>query len=216
MGGLLSGRRGWRRTIEGTSAIRLDVNAIMRAVRPGMFPAVAACGWHSRAGGLAGARITLRLDDRLGSAQLDYWANHPARRIGPSLQTLIMESTPCRFGGKRWWWVCPVTGRRCAVLFLPNGGDRFLSRQGWRLAYACQAETPLGRCHRRLRKLRGRMGGDIAALPESEPPPRPRWMREATYGRLVEAMEMEQGQLDAIWIAGLPRCLRLETTRAGD
>ena len=31
-----------------------------------------------------------------------------------------LETTPQPFGGRRWWFVCPRTGRRAAKLYLPT------------------------------------------------------------------------------------------------
>jgi hypothetical protein len=50
------------------------------------------------------------------------------------------------YGGRRWWFLCPRTGRRTTKLFLPNGGWHFWSRQAYGLGYACQRE---GRFDRR-------------------------------------------------------------------
>jgi hypothetical protein len=49
-------------------------------------------------------------------------------RTGSQHYPVSMVTTPCLFGGSRWWWVCPATGRRVGKLYLPNGGARFLSR----------------------------------------------------------------------------------------
>jgi hypothetical protein len=48
---------------------------------------------------------TTRLDGE--QRESDYW--------------IQLETTPQPFGGRRWWFVCPRTGRRAAKLYLPNG-----------------------------------------------------------------------------------------------
>jgi hypothetical protein len=205
MGGILSGRNGWRQTVEGTAALRLDINSLAAAVQQG--PWQATITWWEGKAPVARARITLLLEASHGLAQIDFRAAHPERRRAEKVQNVAVEASPCRFGGKRWWWVCPATGKRSCLLMLPKGGDRFLSRAGWRLAYASQAETALGRCHRRLRKLRQRMGGDTNALPTSPPPPRPKWMRQDTYARLTDALELEQSHMEELCLIILPRSL---------
>ena len=48
--------------------------------------------------------------------------------------SLGLESSPCRFGGLRWWWRCSC-GRRILKAYLPPGGSRFACRTCYRLTY---------------------------------------------------------------------------------
>ena len=128
MGGILSGRNGWRQTVEGTAALRLDINSLAAAVRQG--PWQATITWWEGEAPVARARITLLLETSHGLAQIDFRAARPERRMAEKVQNVAVEASPCRFGGKRWWWVCPATGKRSCLLMLPKGGDRFLSRAG--------------------------------------------------------------------------------------
>ena len=77
------------------------------------------------------------------------------------------------FGGRRWWFVCPRTGRRAAKLHLPNGAFTFASRQAYRLAYACQREPAHDRALRSAFKLRAKLGGDGGI---GDYFPKPKWM----------------------------------------
>ena len=70
--------------------------------------------------------------------------------------TVPLTWTTPRFGGLRWWFLCPSKWRRCCKLYLPNGGRRFLSRQAYRLRYACQVETRLARLQRQCRRSTAR------------------------------------------------------------
>ena len=51
-----------------------------------------------------------------------------------------LTSTPCRYGGKRWWFICPMSrngrycGRRVATLYL--GDELFACRHCYDLTYA--------------------------------------------------------------------------------
>ena len=67
-----------------------------------------------------------------------------------------LEASPMRFGGRRWWFVCPlvVNGRACnrraCKLYLPPGGRYFGCRTCHRLTYrsaqeAHQAERVFGK-----------------------------------------------------------------------
>jgi hypothetical protein len=94
-----------------------------------------------------------------------------------------LVTTPQPFGGRRWWFVCPRTGRRAAKLYLPNGAFTFASRQAYRLAYRSQRETPWDRALRRAFKLRDELGGHGGIGDYID---KPKWMRWATYDRKLE------------------------------
>lgn len=51
---------------------------------------------------------------------------------------VTLVSTPCRYGGKRWWFICPNTrcNRRNNVLY--SYGDYFVCRKCARLKYESQ------------------------------------------------------------------------------
>jgi len=226
MGGMGSGRHGGRATVEGCRSLRLDVNRVTRGVR-GHLRGLRdgeriqadpfAWSWtvHSEAEPWARVLITLTMDRWRGYARLQFDVDHWSRATGPQDQTVQMETTPCRFGGRRWWWVCPATGRRCSKLYLPNGGTRFLSRGpgAYRLAYASQNGGPLDRSHGRLARLHRKMGGDYGYA-DDPPPPRPKGMRRRTYDRLVAEWEAAIGRHEAIWLAGAERLLaRMQARR---
>ena len=42
--------------------------------------------------------------------------------------------TEVGFGGRRWWFSCPISGR-CATLYLPRGAQKFAAATTYRLAY---------------------------------------------------------------------------------
>ncbi len=101
---------------------------------------------------------------------------------------MALEAAPCRFGGVRWWWVCPATGRRTAKLYLPVGGSRFLSRQAYGLAYASQREDRVARAHRRAARVHQRLGGPCRSA-FGATPSKPKWMRRGTYERLAAELQ---------------------------
>ncbi|GAB6167484.1 hypothetical protein JCM19992_34840 [Thermostilla marina] len=68
------------------------------------------------------------------------WRDSENVRIPIHLQT-----TPAQFGGKRWWFTCPLIvgglacNRRCAKLYLPPGAKYFGCRKCHDLTYrSCQ------------------------------------------------------------------------------
>ena len=59
-------------------------------------------------------------------------------------------SVPCRFGGFRYWFICPLVrngtlcGRRVGALHLPPGGKHFGCRRCYQFAYRSQTEYRRG------------------------------------------------------------------------
>ena len=211
MGGYNSGRWGGQATVEGCRSLVLSVDRVMggydKALRkldlrapsddkPLNIP------WHPRRWTRSGesepwAEVELRLELRAhgGTAWLRYDIEHATRPTGPQHYSISMVATPCRFGGQRWWWICPATLRRVSKLYLPNGGQRFLSRGAYRLAYASQRQDPIGRMHDRSRKLYTRLGADYGGL-SPEWPPKPKGMHWRTYEAIRERLEMDAAGLD--------------------
>lgn len=108
-------------------------------------------------------------------------------------QRISLMSRPCRFGGRRWFAICPRTGRPVSKLHT-CGGVHFLSRQARGAAYASQKECPLDRLIRgRNRVLRKLKSDDV------DYQPKPKWMRWGTYERLQD----ELVDLDNAWAAGI-------------
>jgi hypothetical protein len=118
---------------------------------------------------------------RLRYAIRDYWTEEQ-HEIDDRIY--LAASRP-RFGGQRWWFVCPNENRRVRKLYLPLGARRFRSRHAYRLAYASQGEAAHDRATRRACKVRRRLGGDPMDIPYPE---KPRLMRWTTYARLLDKL----------------------------
>ena len=74
-------------------------------------------------------------------------------------QTIQLDYTPCNYGGKRTWFICPDCGRRCVVVYGVN--RTFLCRKCHGLTYSCQSETKYKRTMRRVKKLLKNLGTSI-------------------------------------------------------
>jgi len=96
-------------------------------------------------------------------------------------QTLRLAWTPCHYGGKRAWWLCPIPGcgRRVAVLY---AGSVLACRHCHQLAYKSQRETATGRAYRQANKLRARLGWVPGVINDTGG--KPKGMHWTTYGRL--------------------------------
>ena len=101
------------------------------------------------------------------------------------VQGIHVTWMPCRFGGRRPWFVCPVTscGRKCAKLYLGRGF--FACRKCHRLAYTSQTEPVGRRGLHKARKIRASLGGGANVFERF--PDRPKGMHLATYQRLRTA-----------------------------
>jgi hypothetical protein len=180
MGGHSSGRYRTRNRGAIEQTLRLDLAQLRRMgfVRPG--GAVSRLHYWTCRGERSGS-ISLKVDlTSLDDAHaiLTYSANDV-----PKVQRVQLAVAPCRFGGHRFYWVCPVTGRRCTVL--AYGAGRFASRQAQRLTYWSQSEDALDRLRRARDKAEARVWG-------KDGQPRPRGAnRERLVQRWIE--------LDAAW-----------------
>jgi hypothetical protein len=197
-------------TIEGTRS--LDV---MKLARAGYLSDARFGGWQWAYGdgtnariGLQGGRHEIILDYRIRSNGEDWQSVR---------QTVPIRWTPCRFGGKRPWFVCDVhangvyCGRQVARLY---GGTRlFACRYCYRLGYAVQRGGPMDRAHRNLARLHRKLRADYD-VPDMSPPPKPKWMRWKTYSRIARQIEAGQDRLDLVFTTGAQRLLgRLEKSQ---
>ena len=57
---------------------------------------------------------------------------------------VFLASTPCHFGGVRWWFTCPSCGRRVGILYLPSGGKLFRCRHCYDLSYQSRNDNRRG------------------------------------------------------------------------
>lgn len=53
---------------------------------------------------------------------------------------VLIETTPCHYGGERWWFLCPVCFRRCRIIYQPPGQSIFACRICHDLSYRSRQE----------------------------------------------------------------------------
>jgi hypothetical protein len=207
VGGWGSGRQGGRVTVEGCASGRLGTRDLRGLLRS---PAGGNCWISYRRDGEHLMTVTVEARPDLGYLRL----RHPSRASGhvePMDYSVDLTWTVLGFGGRRWWFSCPVSGRRCAVLYLPRGARGFGSARGYGLAHATTRMPEHDRLWHKMARIARRLGDE----PDPEIPPRkPRWMRAATHGRLLRAWHDAAERRDGIYdtrIAGfLARLDRLE------
>lgn len=100
-----------------------------------------------------------------------------------------ITSTTCHFGGVRYWFVCPMCGRRCAVLY-PTKCRKCVGAR-----YSVERESVANRRITRAIRLRQRLGqkGGGICVPLPPKPKRMRWHTYLQRCRKIKALE------DNIW-----------------
>ena len=100
-------------------------------------------------------------------------------RLWTAGASFTVEWTPCRFGGRRPWFLCPVCRYNAAILYA--AGDTWACRKCLGLSYASQSECALIRVHNRLVKIENR----LEKSKYGESCGRPKGMHRRTYARLM-------------------------------
>jgi hypothetical protein len=132
-------------------------------------------GWRWEVGGGGEFRLDYEadtLDPADAAVHLWYCPCNPTMATGEREENyrVPLTSTLPFFGGRRWWWTCPLTingracGRRVAKLHLPPGGRLFGCRVCHGLTFrSCQESHR----HDRLFRLLARgMGCDFKTAEE--------------------------------------------------
>ena len=118
------------------NGLKLDLNKLTRQgfVRPGASVVPYRNCWFSTYWNeeLAAGLISANME-----GEYEGWFRI---QIGNLDQTIILVPKPRHFGGRQWYFLCPVMNRCASVLWKPPGASRFCSRQAWgqRVAYASQ------------------------------------------------------------------------------
>lgn len=188
MGGYGSGRSGGRPTVESSLTLNLP-----RLFNTGWLKAntwtSGTLRWSIVGTGeeTASMGFEARLGEEEGDIRLRWTSTNPWSGEKRQCENRIMLTTSQQpFGGRRWWFVCPHTGRRAARLHLPSGANTFACRNAYQLAYRSQRETARDRALSRAFALRrklsddGRIGAYIS---------KPKGMHWRTFERAMEKID---------------------------
>jgi hypothetical protein len=188
MGGYGSGRQGGRPTAD--ASCKIDLAWMMRqgwAVEGQRL--YGTLSW-SCGGQPSGSISYTSIMDDPGHERLELsYTRGPDHDRESVKQTVRLTYTRPKFGGKRWWMICPFSGLRVGKLYLPGGGDRFAGRKAWRLGYQSQRITQRDAVFERLFKLQRKLNGTQGW---EQPICRPKGMWHRTFDRL----ENQYWQLD--------------------
>jgi len=190
MGGYSSGR--YRERNRGTvdAAIRLDLRVMRRQgflVPGGVTSGVQRWARAGEETGSVGVTVNLA-DPDAGFVVVRFSLNGD-----PRVQEIRIESRPMRYGGRRFYFVCPRTLRRCEVL--PMFGGVFACRQAQRLTYQSQSADQIDRMRDRAHRLEKRLWPDKGK-------PRPRGRNRE---RLLDAWERADTAFESMFAATITR-----------
>src|SRR5215207_9964141 len=181
-----------RRTCLPARRTEVDLNRLARKgfVRHGANIGVRGITWtHSYWGEIASGTIGADMSGAKGG-----WFRI---QLGSLDQWITLVSCPRHFGGRQWYFMCPIMNRPVSVLGKPNGATRFCSRQTWsrQVAYQSQFNDATNRAYGGIARIKARL---IANLDPDEwdLPPKPKWMRWATYNKYSERYDHYDDNLD--------------------
>ncbi len=177
MGGIFSGRKPAQTTKPFPEEfITLDVRTLQKE---GLLEAKQSYNLHQYScGRKVGILAVTAHQNRLS---LSYAACHEqTRQLNPQSTTIVW--TPCHFGGRRPWFLCPNEhcGKRVAILYGPHS---FLCRHCQGIAYQSQRENQLQRMFRKLEALQTGFSDAPKAM-HSRELSRPKGMHQRTFKSL--------------------------------
>jgi hypothetical protein len=182
-----------RKRIPLEDGLKLDLNKLGVKAFPQGVPTQLVICWQPRYS--SGAKTIGLLNCRVASAT----RVSMRLRVGALQQSIDLVAAPRHFGGVQWYFVCPITGRRASILWLPPGASCFASRKAWsgKVAYASQFETPVYRAMSRAKAIRSRLGDEQYTSILCNPPPlKPRSMHWRTFHQHVKRLEAYEETCD--------------------
>ncbi|RRD69505.1 MULTISPECIES: hypothetical protein [unclassified Desulfovibrio] len=189
MGGYGSGRWGYHTKKRTTDDMHsLDVRKMQRT---GCLQQGASFVWEWRRDGERVSAITVNA--YAGALALTYCTGQ-GNALKSHLLNVALDWTPCTFGGRRPWFLCPSCGRRVAILY---GGAAFLCRACHRLGYWTQGQRADSRLHYKAARIKARLGWREGLPPLWQ---KPKGMHWRTFQRLVHEMQDLEAQAEIAWM----------------
>lgn len=208
MGGTGSGLSSGKPTIESADCVVLPATIIRHLVN---LRAPILINWVTLGGRVFPIECAFEATDS-GTASLHLAYSSRTLDLALSTSTMDLVTIPQRFGGVRWWFLCPFTGRQVHKLYLPRGAREFRSRQAYGLMYASQRESPMEKHVHKARRLRRRLGDQCTEL-HGPIPLKPKWMRWRTYDACVHAIQASESAWIGHCLKTLPKALREQMQR---
>lgn len=178
-----------RQRVNLQDGLKLDLNQLARKgfIRRGANIGVQGIAWTTNYHGeIATGLITADLSgDAIGWFRI---------KIGNLDQQIMLVARSRHFGGKQWYFVCPMTNELASVLWKPPGATRFCSRHTWgrQVAYQSQFNDPTSRAHAGKARIRNRLS---PGRDDRDFPPKPKGMRWKTYDRYAARFDRYEREL---------------------
>lgn len=113
---------------------------------------------YTRHGVITG-RVTYRATVGQESGMLSLECRFDGEAL-PTMEVIDIVSVPNPWGGRHWFFVCPVTGRRARKLHRwPGLGFSHREASPVPPVYACQQDSGMARTARAMHAIRKRLGG---------------------------------------------------------
>jgi hypothetical protein len=154
-------------------------------------------------------RVVTSIDVTIRPAELllDYSTNDGHKIV----DSIPLEYSPCHFGGRRPWFICPSCRKRKTVLYCAR---YFRCATCLNLTYSSLHERKSERPLNRLLRRRWKLGGDRAL---SEPfPEKPKGMRWEKYFKLLEDEISSLGPALDLCHAAMSRSVKLAIRRSDE
>ena len=194
MGGYGSGRRSDKPKIEGCNS--LDANQLSRN----------GCLINGWTGSTTWSRNGLKIGSVGMRASADrLHLSYRSSEFGLVAQSILIERTPCRFGGQRAYFRCDC-GKRVVKLY--GFGRLFLCRHCYGLFNFSKNEGFWDRSLRQRTKHRRRLGTNISLDALGVPKPKGMWWR--TYYHLQRRAQVAERQSDAVFLLMARRFLKVK------
>lgn len=188
--------------------LQLNINRLISdsLIQPGKVTKPSVFYWLDDEGD---ERASVRIEADLTNPSADD-ARYGTTRIHASWidQTIRLVGCQRHFGGRQWYFVCPIQNRCVSVLWSLPGRRFFAGRKslGKQVAYVSQYHSPGARAQYMKDKLCNRI-----AVPEADEwdvPPKPKWMRWRTYERLSKRFKKYSSEAGVLPV--LPRTFLLD------
>lgn len=147
MGGYGSGRFGRRLTVE--ECYRIPISFLKEKKYLKGKGAAGTMNWNSRGEQTGSASIETAINVEQGGGELII---RYALNGEPTLQRIALQAAPMRFGGHRFYAICPRNYNRCTVLVFSGRYKQFVSVKASGMLYGSQTEDALDRLRRKKDK----------------------------------------------------------------
>ncbi len=202
MGGYGSGRCGYSTTTKLDDGLSLDINKLKRQGHVGLNKwrkgglIWTIVGTDEETGSIGYEVNTLNPDDMWFRAHYTH-TPYDSEPIKMDYKIKLVTIEP-NYGGKRLWFICPLTGKRTTILYSPSGSRHFASRYAFRLKYSSQSKSAHDRAIDRMWKHRRKLGGGAS-------PVRPKGMHHKTFYKMAGEFEQAEAAADSFLMMFLER-----------